>query len=307
VIFAKIDVSLRHHYRLRDVSPDSVSISLGLPSKLSQKRAASCVRLARSSALGVWTFALLYTRDHMLDGFCPLTAIDEFAVDETVEELVRQGLLARAERDGREGVVIVNYAKHNETKAAIERRLELDRARKSPDGTGRGRRTVSDPVRPGRPGIQADSDRVPAGGRTDSGGIPSPESETESETESEVKGSPSQAPAGRVPREERRGEHRELVAHFAAEFERLKGVKPVIGAKGGAGAKRLLVGRTLAEAKAIVDRALADPWWLDRNPDLAAIAGKINSFIGRRAAPSGGSQVPLQPATGTWKKAEVAK
>ena len=85
----------------------------------------------------------------------------------------------------------------------------------------------------------------------------------------------------------------------------MKGVKPVIGAKGGAGAKRLLQGRTLAEAKAIVDRAFSDPWVLDNSPDLAAVAGKINSFIGRRAPPSGGgSRVALQPAMGSWKVAE---
>jgi hypothetical protein len=82
-------------------------------------------------------------------------------------------------------------------------------------------------------------------------------------------------------------------------------VKPVVGARGGAGAKKLLHGRTLAEAKAIVDRALSDPWWLDRNPDLGAIAGKINSFIGRKA--SGGGAPPVQPPGGTWRKAEPAK
>jgi hypothetical protein len=85
----------------------------------------------------------------------------------------------------------------------------------------------------------------------------------------------------------------------------LKGAKPVVGARGGAGAKKLLQGRTLAEAKAIIDRALSDPWWLDRNPDLGAIAGKINSFIGRKATPSGPTQV--QPAGGTWRRAEPAK
>jgi hypothetical protein len=185
-------VGLRHHYRLRDVSPESVAIPLGFPSKLSRKRAACCARFARSSALGVWTFVLLYTRDPMLDGFCPPTAIDEFAADETVEELVRQDLLARVERDGREGVVIINYAKHNEIKAQIERRLELDRGRKDPSGAGRQRRNP-DPI---PPGIRADSDRVAPGAQTDSGGIPPPESE--SETESEVKESPSQAPAGRA-------------------------------------------------------------------------------------------------------------
>ena len=91
------------------------------------------------------------------------------------------------------------------------------------------------------------------------------------------------------------------------QFERLKGVKPVIGAKGGAGAKKLLQGRTLAEAKAIVDRALADPWMLDRTPDLAAIAARINAFIGRPARPTSGPQGLVQPATGSWKKADGAQ
>ena len=85
----------------------------------------------------------------------------------------------------------------------------------------------------------------------------------------------------------------------------MKGVKPVVGAKGGAGAKKLLQGRTLAEAKAIVDRALSDPWWLDRNPDLGAIAGQINSFIGRKATARGPPQTP--PAGGTWRRAEPAR
>ena len=139
----------------------------------------------------------------MLDGFCPLTAIDEFAVDETVGELVRQALLARVERDGREGVVIINYAKHNETKAQIERRLELDRVREDPSGAGRQRRNP-DPI---PPRIRSDSDRVAPGAQTDSGGIPPPESESESE----VKESPSHAPAARVPAELRSGEHQRLV------------------------------------------------------------------------------------------------
>jgi hypothetical protein len=83
-------------------------------------------------------------------------------------------------------------------------------------------------------------------------------------------------------------------------------VKPVIGARGGAGAKKLLAGRTLAEAKAIVDRALADPWWLERNADLAAIAGKVNAFIGRRSPTTTPTRPPLQPAGGGWKKADGA-
>jgi len=52
----------------------------------------------------------------MLDGFCPLSAIELFAVDEVVEEPVRRDFWSVAERDGHQGVLIVNYAKHNETR-----------------------------------------------------------------------------------------------------------------------------------------------------------------------------------------------
>jgi hypothetical protein len=272
MIFAKVDVCLPRHYRIMDVRADCIRASLGIRSESDRTQAEVCRRIARAAAVGVWTAALCFSRDHMLDGFCPLGALDPFATDEIVDELVAQGLLVRAEREGRPGVVIVNYAKHNETKAEIERRLNSDRRRKKPERIPRGVRT--------------DSDRISRGVRTDSDRIPCSETESETETETET-------------------DHKKLVAHFVAEFERLKGVKPVIGPRGGAGAKRLLQGRTLAEAKAIVDRALADPWWLDKSPDLAAIAGKINAFIGRRTPVSGGaSPVPLQPPGGTWKKAE---
>ena len=264
MIFAKIDVGFPRHYRLLDVR-------------------AEC----RAAALGVWTAALCYTREHMLDGFCPLSALRDFTVDEVIEELVTQGLLARVEREGRAGVVILNYAKHNETKADIERRLSVDRTRKTPERI---------------PGGRAPSPRTESAGRDDR----NPPSESESESESEPRRrSPSRAPGGPGSRSERASEHQELVAYYAAAFERLKGVKPVVGARGGAGAKKLLHGRTLAEAKAIVDRALSDPWWLDRNPDLGAIAGKINSFIGRKA--SGGGPPPVQPPGGTWRKAEPSR
>jgi hypothetical protein len=223
----------------------------------------------------------------MLDGFCPLIALAEIATDNVIAELVTQGLLARAERDGRQGVIIINYAKHNETKADIERRLNVDRTRKN-------------------------SGRNPNGIRSDTpskhGRIPRSESESEPETESEgEKGLPSQAPALSRARAKPSGDHQRLIAHYIAEFERLKGVKPVIGAKGGAGAKRLLEGRSLEEAKAIVDRALSDPWWLDKHPDLAVIAGRINSFIGRAAHSNGASRTPVQPSSSAWKKADVSE
>jgi len=299
MIFAKIDVSLRHHHRLMNIGPECVAVPLGIQSESDGKRADLCTRLAHAAALGLWTAALLYTRDHMLDGFCPLRALGDFAVDEVIDELVARGLLVRDVQDGCPGVVIVNYAKHNETKAQIDRRMGKDRARKRP-GRAAGRRPDT-----GAP-PRSEPDRVPSGFPMASDGIPRPESESETETELR-KELPSQAPAPGGKRAERAGEHGELIAYYAAEFERLKGVRPVIGAKGGAGAKRLLQGRSLAEAKAIVDRALSDPWMLENSPDLAAIAGKINSFIGRRAVVPSGARVLVQPATGSWRVAEPGK
>jgi len=303
MIFAKIDVSMPRHYRLLRVRGDSVRTAdgiradgeptppPGIRSESKRMQADAWTLLARAAALGVWTAALCYTRDHMLDGFCPLNALGELALPEIVDELVRHGLLTRAVHDGEEGVVVAKYAKHNEMKVEIQRRLKVDRRRKNSDRVPRDFQRIS----PGQ---------LPMA----SGEIPSPESESETESEPDgLRELPSQAPAPPEPRVEGPSEHQQLIAHFAAEFERLKGVKPVIGPKGGAGAKKLLEGRTLAEAKAIVDRALSDPWVLENSPDLAAIAGRINAFIGRRAAPVGRSRVPLQPATGSWKIAEPGK
>jgi hypothetical protein len=295
MIFAKIDVTFPRHYRLLDVRQASIRIPLGIQSDSDPSCTEASARIARAAALGVWTAALCYTREHMLDGFCPLSAIRELSTDEVIDELVTQGLLARTEEDGRTGVIISNYAKHNETKSDIERRLKAHRARKRSDGIPRGR----------EPGGGADSVRPPTGRRLESRRIPPSESESESESKGREE-LPSQAPAPPRPRPAPSGDHHALIAHFVAEFERLKGAKPVIGAKGGAGASKLLEGRTLAEARTIVDRALADPWWLDKNPDLAAIAGSINSFIGRKAT-GGTSQTQLQPSSPAWKKAEVAK
>jgi hypothetical protein len=267
MIFAKIDVSFPRHYRLLDVRPESVRHILSDPERTHATSSDptppdSTARLARAAALGVWTAVLCYTREHMLDGFCPLSAIREIANDGVLDELVAQGLMARTEREGRPGVVILNYAKHNETKTDIERRMSTDRTRKQADRIPkRGAQRVR-----------------PESGRTEVG-------------------SERRQPAG--------GDHQALIAHFVSEFERLKGVKPVIGPKGGAGAKKLLEGRSLAEAKAIVDRALGDPWWLEKSPDLAAIAGKINAFLGRREPAAAGGNTLLQPSSNSWKRAEA--
>jgi hypothetical protein len=294
MIFAKIDVSFPRHYRLLDVRPESVRHVLSDPEQThtaASDRAPpdNSARLARAAALGVWTAVLCYSREHMLDGFCPLSAIREIATDGILDELVAQGLMAHAEREGRPGVVILNYAKHNETKTDVERRLSTDRTRKqsNPSPKRAAQRVRSECVR--NPGPV---ERIPR-----------------PEPESEAKESPSQATAvpdvGSERRQPSAGDHHALIAHFVSQFERLKGVKPVIGPKGGAGAKRLLDGRSLAEAKAIVDRALGDPWWLEKSPDLAAIAGKINAFLGRREPAVVGGNTLLQPSSNSWKRAEA--
>jgi hypothetical protein len=287
MIFAKIDVSFPRHYRLLDVRPESVSHVLSDPEPThtaASDRAPpdNGARLARAAALGVWTAVLCYSREHMLDGFCPLSAIREIATDGILDELVAQGLMAHTEREGRPGVVILNYAKHNETKTDVERRLSADRTRKQSNPS---------PKRAAQR-VRSESGRTPPGPVEP---IPRPEPESEATAPPEVS----------ERRQPLAGDHQALIAHFVAEFERLKGVKPVIGPKGGAGAKKLLEGRSLAEAKAIVDRALGDPWWLEKSPDLAAIAGKINAFLGRREPAVVGGNTLLQPSSNSWKRAEA--
>jgi hypothetical protein len=62
--------------------------------------------------------------------------------------MCNHGLFVREERDGRPGVVIVKYAKHNETKAEIDRRLKVDRTRKNAERRSRGIRTDSRRIPP---------------------------------------------------------------------------------------------------------------------------------------------------------------
>jgi hypothetical protein len=298
MIFAKIDVSFPRHYRLLDVRPESVGVvrsdtdgtHTAAPNRTPLDGHA---RIARAAALGVWTAVLCYTREHMLDGFCPLSAIRDMATDGILDELVEQGLFARTEREGRTGVVILNYAKHNETRTDVARRLSTDRARKKPD------RTAAHGVQR----VRSESSRTPPGA-VDRAARPRPEREPEEPERREL---PPQAstPADSERQPPAPGDHKALIAHFVSEFERLKGAKPVIGAKGGAGAKKLLEGRSLEEAKAIVDRALGDPWWLEKSPDLAAIAGKINAFLGRREPVAMNGNTLLQPTSNSWKRAEV--
>lgn len=99
MIFAKVDVTLLYHYRVLDVT-----------------------RPLRAAALGVWIAALCYSRGQDLDGFCPTEALGLLGCSEAVDELVRVGLFARGTRDGVDGVVVLKYAEHNETKSVVTAR-----------------------------------------------------------------------------------------------------------------------------------------------------------------------------------------
>ena len=79
--------------------------------------------IRRASALGVWLAALCHSRLHELDGFCPIEALQGYAGERVIRDLVDVGLIARGEQDGLAGVVVVNYAEFNETKADIDDRL----------------------------------------------------------------------------------------------------------------------------------------------------------------------------------------
>jgi len=106
--YARVPVSISHHHGIMSVHPESVRIPLGVRSEGDSAKAERFTRTARAAALGLWTAALCYTREHKLDGFCPLSALEDFAVDEVIDEMVRAGLLTRAERDGRAGVIVLN-------------------------------------------------------------------------------------------------------------------------------------------------------------------------------------------------------
>jgi len=103
VIFARVDVELRDHPRARRAGV----------------------------AMTTWTYALLYSRRHELDGFVPDDALRGGWVPEPVGRehasvLVDVGLWGLV--DG--GWEIINYANKNETRAAIETRRQIEREKK---------------------------------------------------------------------------------------------------------------------------------------------------------------------------------
>lgn len=92
---------------------------------------------AAGEAMGLWTWALLYSRQQELDGFVPrwslrLAWCGEARALEHADKLVLVGLFAfDADRDG---WVVLNYAAKNETRDEIAERRQLDRTRKRPAG-----------------------------------------------------------------------------------------------------------------------------------------------------------------------------
>ena len=101
--------------------------------------------MRRASALGVWLAALCHSRLHELDGFCPNEALQGYAGERVIRDLLDVGLIARGEQDGLAGIVLVNYAEFNETKADIDDRLQRDRIRKDRSPLPRGIRSDSHP------------------------------------------------------------------------------------------------------------------------------------------------------------------
>ena len=120
---ARVETSFPDHKRLKRIPPGT----------------------RRSSALGVWLAALCYSRLHELDGFCPTEALQGYAGERVIRDLLDVGLIARAEQDGLAGVVVVNYAEFNETKSDIDDRLQRDRIRKDRVSFPRGIRSDSHP------------------------------------------------------------------------------------------------------------------------------------------------------------------
>lgn len=108
MIFAKLDVTLTRHHRLLRIPKGA----------------------RRASALGVYAAAIMYSREHELDGWLPLDAIDGVATPQALKDLVDVGLVERDDGDGPgEGLRVLRYDAKNETRAVIDARREATRKR----------------------------------------------------------------------------------------------------------------------------------------------------------------------------------
>jgi hypothetical protein len=93
---------------------------------------------------------------------------------------------------------------------------------------------------------------------------------------------------------ESQSEHKALRAHYAAEYRRSKGVEHKLaksqGGRYAKAAQELLDAFGLEESKAIVTRALGDPWQLNNGPELWQILSKANQFRGAVGAAQRGQR-----------------
>jgi hypothetical protein len=130
-------------------------------------------------------------------------------------------------------------------------------------------------------------------------GNPSPNQEQEQEQEQEQKQEQGEFALTRVPsgtssngsgRKRATTEHTALIDHFKDHYERVRGCMPDIAAKERVAANRLLAGRTLDEAKGILDRAFATDYVRGTKPCIAFIAGHVNDYLGRSPAKANGVQ-----------------
>lgn len=127
-IFARVAVDILDHHRV-----------LRIP------------RSVRASALGAWLAALVYSRKHELDGFCPADVVDVIAGEDVVEWLVKVDLFSRDEQDGLHGYLVSRYDQHNETKRQVLARLKADRVRKDAKRIPKGTQAASAKLPNGTP------------------------------------------------------------------------------------------------------------------------------------------------------------
>lgn len=160
-------------------------------------------------------------------------------------------------------------------------------------------------------GLRGQADRAPRSER--------PTKRSKKKTKKHTTGS-DRAPCGTTPdlfgetatstaAAETTSDHQALMRHYAATFERVKGVKPTGGtmARSARGAKALLRDLELEEAMRVVDVAFADTFIAGNQPFLDFIAGRADSFRGRRPVVATARHQPPQledPATRCWTPGE---
>lgn len=80
-------------------------------------------------------------------------------------------------------------------------------------------------------------------------------------------------------------DHQPLIAHFCDAYQRVYGKKYPFGGRDAAAVAKLLDVASLEDAKAAVDAALGDPWWVERGLTLAKVERDYATFAGLAAKP----------------------